>query len=539
MVPVAVGSGCWVLGFGGLRGWITAAGIAAALIIAPGDLGAQASPYLPLDDIAYEYIDALIARGELGALSALERPYTVGAVRTALGEDVSRARRRVVESWVGALRARLSTLGIVEENGGGAGGTERERAMYVRAALTPFATAETSARRELMRADDVSAVHPGLAMELGFRGGPVVAVTRVLSDRRYKEDPEYPGKQDRALAGRVEDAYVEGQWRYGTLALGRLARNWGPYQLDGFQLGNYAYTYDHLYGKLGTERLHLSALFARLDDMQVAPDSLMQRYVAMHRLAGRWRGLEVALSESFLFGGVGQGLDLSFLNPFNVHQLTWYNERKEGNVGYALDLVWRPRDLGVLGIQLFLDDYQVDRCDPLCNEPPSYGVTVSAEGLPLPRGGVQRWFASYTRLTHLAYRAPQPAERYVVLGVGLGRGFTDYDELRAGLDLALLPGATVRPYAAYRRQGEGDYRVPFPPPEEYADTPEFLGGVVQRTVRVGVSGAVVLLGVLQLRADVGYNSDQNAGHVVGASRSGFEGRVRVALDPALLVKGEL
>ena len=46
--------------------------------------GAQGSPVLPLDDVSYVYLDALMARGQLRGLSALERPYTVAAVRAAL-----------------------------------------------------------------------------------------------------------------------------------------------------------------------------------------------------------------------------------------------------------------------------------------------------------------------------------------------------------------------------------------------------------------------------------------------------------------------
>ncbi|HEX6161054.1 MAG TPA: hypothetical protein VF111_12860, partial [Thermoanaerobaculia bacterium] len=55
-----------------------------ALLVGASALGAQGSPYVPLDDIAYRYIDALMSRGEFRQLSALERPYTVRAVQSAI-----------------------------------------------------------------------------------------------------------------------------------------------------------------------------------------------------------------------------------------------------------------------------------------------------------------------------------------------------------------------------------------------------------------------------------------------------------------------
>src|SRR5437763_12214818 len=60
------------------------------LCVWPPSVYAQASAYVPLDDIAYTYIDALMARGALRELSVLERPFTERAVRVAI--DSARAR---------------------------------------------------------------------------------------------------------------------------------------------------------------------------------------------------------------------------------------------------------------------------------------------------------------------------------------------------------------------------------------------------------------------------------------------------------------
>jgi hypothetical protein len=137
-------------------------------------------------------------------------------------------------------------------------------------------------------------------------------------------------------------------------------------------------------------------------------------------------------------------------------------------------------------------------------------------------------------VTNLAYRTPQRWETWSVGGTGLGHARADYDELRAGLDLAIIPRATVRVYGARRRQGEGDFRLPFPPATDYATTDGFLSGTVATTTRVGTRVSAAWRNA-SLRADVGYNRTANAGHVPGASTSGIEAAARLSVEWSRLV----
>jgi hypothetical protein len=500
--------------------WVVVVAVAASAYLPPRPLGAQGSPYVPLDDVAYAYVDALVARGWLSALSVLERPYTARQIAAALDAEAPAASGRVVAGWRRALRTSLARYVEV-------GGAERE--LRVAATVGAQFTGQSSARRELMLADSVSGGYPGLWTQAFATAGPAVGAWRVVGDGRLKPDPEFAGSKKRKITGRVEDAYVAGQWRLGEIFLGRQGRNWGPSPLVGLQLGPYAYSYDQLYGRLGPDALHLATLLARLDDTGVGPDSLVQRYLALHRVSGRWRRLEAAVAEAVLYGGVGRGFELAYANPLNVFMLAQYNEEKAGNISYGFDLAYRTRSRGIYSGQLLYDDFQIDGCQPDCLEPPSYGVSITAEGVPL--AGDQRAFASYTRVSSLAYRTPEPLETYQVFRVGIGRGFSDYDEARLGLDLALVPQATTRVYAAYRRQGEGDYRRPYPSPDQYAATPELLQGVVMRVGRVGLQASGRLGPYLTLGADVGVNRVTNEAHVQGRTRTLFEGRLGIALQP--------
>lgn len=485
---------------------------------------AQGSTYVPLDDPAYGYVDALLARGALHMLPALERPYLASRLREALTASDTISLGRVERGWVRALDVAIRRW----ELDGGDVPTSR---------LTPFllGTAESSGRRELMQADGWKGASPGAGARFALAAGPLVAAGRLQLDNRLEHDPEFAGSKKRAVTGRVEDAYIAGQWRWASAFVGRTARNLGPWTHPGLQIGGYAYSWDHLQARLGGDRIALSSMVARLEPYRSggATDTLWyERHFAMHRLSGRWRDVDLAASEAVVYGGIGRGTELAYANPLTLYQLAQYNETRDGNVNYALDVAWRPGRRGAYAAQLLVDDFQIDRCSPACAEPASWGLTLSAEGVPLT--GAHRLFGSYTRLSNLTYNTNVAFERWTTFGTSLGRPFSDYDEWRTGVDVALLAQLPVRAYVAGRRQGEGGYRAPFPSTVEMPTVPAFLAGTVERTVRAGVSGAGVIHRRIGVSADLGWNAVRDADHVQGRRRDGFEGRVRASIDVGAL-----
>lgn len=476
---------------------------------------AQASPYLPLDHPAYAMVDALMARGELAGLWRLERPYRVQDIREALDAPDQPVANAVVASWRAAVVRGLD----IEFGAVRAPDAEPEALVNLEA----FVTAQSSGQRELMLADTVSGAYPGLGGRAIVAAGPFIATGRLALDRRLKDDPDFVGKKDRGMIGRNLEGYFSAQFRYGELFFGRTARSWGPGRVRGLQLGDAPDAYEHVYGRIGSSRLRLSAMLARLDDWRYGADSIANRFFAIHRIAVRIGPLEIGGTESMLYGGRGRGLELAYANPLSVYSITQYNENQQGNVNVGLDASLQTRRFGTIGIQGMLDDLQVDECGANCEEPPSYGVTLTWDGLPLGRG--QTAFATYTRLTNLAYRTPAPHEQYAFLGIGLGHAFTDYDEMRLGAELALLGNVVLKPYVARRRQGEGSFRAPFPLPADYATTPGFLAGTVMRTTRIALAGTSLALGRLSVDTDVGLNRVTNARHVARDVTAEFEGRV--------------
>jgi hypothetical protein len=493
----------------------------------------SASPYLPLDDPGYAIIDALQSRGVFRSLSMLERPYTIGAIERAVRSDSSQDTLK--QSLLRELLRVIRKYQLPAPSDSGA--TLR---VLVNGEL--YVTAQRSARRELMLGDTTAGVYPAALGRAIVQGGPWIVAARIIADERLKHDPEFTGKTDKTLAGRTEDAYLAGQWRFGEIFFGRLGRNWGPPVVDGLLLGHYVYTYDHLALTLGVPAFHLTTIAARLDDRATPPDTVAQRYFSIHRLSGRWRSLEIAASEAIIYGGRGRGFEPKWLNPINGFYLSQLNESpnvngssgSDGNMSYGLEAALHDTPLGILRGEFQLDDIAVNKCDSFCKKPPSYGLTISADGIRIPGGerfGDPRAFAWYTRVTNLTYRNATSFEQYMFENVGLGRGFSDYDELRVGVDVIACSRVPIKLYAAERRQGEGDYRIPQPPASTFPETPTFLSGVVENISRIGVSGAGTLSAAFEFSGDFGYNRVRNADHVIGRGRTGVEARLKLSFHP--------
>lgn len=488
-----------------------------------------ATPYLPLDDVGYNYIDALREQPGIRSLAALERPYTARQIRIAVDSALGASPSRVEQSFLDALSGTISKYELVPA-------AQDPSAPRARFDGNVYATAQTSGRRELMLADTGTSVIPAGSLRLMMAGGPIAGAIRVEIDPLLNHDPEFSGRKDRKLAARTHDGYLLGRWQYGELFFGRTDRNWGPQVFSGLQLGNYAYSYDHFYGRFGSDRLHWSMVTARLENYVEAPGRESVRYFSIHRLGGKLGKLDLAFSEAYVYAGVGRGLEFSLINPLNVFALSWRDESMDGNLSLGFESSYRTDRFGTYSLHALMDDYQIDKCDTTCNEPSSTGITLSAERLPIADG--LKAFAAFTRVSSLTYRTPRPDEMYAIHGIGLGRGSSDYEEWRVGMDIALIPRVPVRAYVGSRRQGEGDYRSPFPKRTalDAKRIPALLIGEATKITRFGVSGGGFFARGFRFTGDVGYNSVSPTVSPLHIAGSGFEGRIRVSFEPPIGLK---
>lgn len=441
-----------------------------ALLLLPAIArGQEASPYLPISHWAMPYIEHLIAAGRIPDPSPLSRPFKVEQIARAL--DAVDSTVVTGAEWAVVKRIKRDIARTM-------------RGPSARLDLDAGIAASSHARRDPLRA-----AGPGHATVTGGAGltlyfGPAVLVSHPYFDTRLKWDPDYLGKKDRVIAGRAGDAYVSAQWRLGELFFGSTDRNWGPPFVDGLLVSPSPYSYDHFDVRIGTPGLYLEGLITQLDDLPDTSGAMNHRYFIGHRLTVRppWN-TSFSLWEGTLIAGPSRQLEPWFANIFTLGILQQYDQGSQANNLLGIDVTTRVARTQLYG-SLLIDDIQVDRSSAGDKEPPSYGITLGAQG------GIAHfgWTAFYTQVANLTYRTPNPAETVMRRDVGLGRNFSGYDQLTLRGSAIAGPGLLLEPEVTLLRQGQSDFRLPYPTVAQYDSTPTLFVGPVTRTLRLALAG---------------------------------------------------
>lgn len=417
-------------------------------------------------------LDALtqwvVAEGGLPALDPLTRPVRFAALRRAVDAQDTLALSVAGLRAYRWLRDELGAAGdstvVVAELGAG---TWRD------------------GRRESFRAGGSSGSGLSGGIWLHLVRGPLVVVLNPGFDERLKDDPEYTGKIDRFVTGRLQTGYLAVTGRVGDLVAGRMARSWGPSLFPGLQLSPSAYATDQLAGTVRLGRFELTTLAQRLDDVVDTtlppPVTPVNRWFLAHRLtfnAGHRAWL--ALSETGVYGGPGRGFEPAFHMPLNLALLTEFNERRQVNLLWGLEGHLRPVRGMALDAQAVIDDIQIHDQQLGDQRPMSGGLTIQASGA-LPAAPVHAT-VGYTRVWSLTYRNSfAPYEAYAVSGIGIARNFSDYDQALLRLETRPFVTLHVALDVSYLRQGSGDFRQPFPPDSVLAQPGQgFLVAPVER-----------------------------------------------------------
>ncbi len=481
---------------------------ALALVLGASSLAAQATPYVSLDDPDLALVEQLIQRGVIDDPQPMVRPLLASEIAAALA-GAHQAPDGADATLLERLRARFAAPEAEAwwEAGGAAG-----------------AEAYSTPRRDLLHPVGDEGVSPYAELRLAAGFGNVVAVTRPAAEPRVTDDPDWPGRRNVDVAGRMLEGYLSAQFKYVRLTYGQLQHNWGPAGLPGLPLSSYGYERQGLLFQLGNNKVRLSALAT---DLAPGPDSAgteVNRYYFVHRLGVRVSPrLDIAIWEANVLSGEGRAFETRYRNPLSVGYLAnTIGLGDRGNVMLGADVRWMVDRRATLEAQVAIDDIWFKNRQ---NNRDRFGVTVSAHG-PLLRRAV--WRAQYSVVSALALRAFNPADNFSDAGVGIGRNFSDNDFWRASVSFPVRNRWVVAPEVALLRQGEGAINTPYPVGEERQTTPTLFIGTVERTWRLGLT-ATGREGPLTVSADVGVHRVQNAGHVEGANDTELAFRVRATL----------
>jgi len=464
----------------------------------------QASPYVALDDWMMPVIEQLIRSGVIVDPDPLTRPLRRADLLAAL-DDAD------MESLPGSIRRSIERLQDALE-------PVTENHMWFEGYAG--ATGGTHGRRHPLREGGNGAVSP----QAGLRGtatfGSVVASSHIYVDQRLDDDPDFTGNKDKWLTHRITDAYLSLQFEYGEVFFGSVDRNWGPTGISGSLVSPEPYSYDHVMLRLGSSRIGIQSLLTDLDSYQDPSGVQVQRWWVTHRVMFRpWQSFVASLSQATLWVGVGRGVELRWLNPLKLSRSTALDEptADSSNSVYGADFwLLLPRNIN-LQANFTVDDFGFQ----FGSIAPDRLIGSAAIDIPITHQTSAR--ASFAFVSSLAYRASRGAlETIMRRGIGLGRNFSDYTE--STISLTTLPATlfTVTPEVTLLRQGEGDFRQPFPLPPA-PDHPFIFEGVIEDTWRTAVRLTATLLDHLDVSGHAGVHFIRNSGHVAGEGRTVFVG----------------
>jgi hypothetical protein len=483
--------------------------MALAGVLAPARTAAQASPYIPLDDPRLPLLEHLIAQGTVEDPSPMVRPFRrTDALRVLADADST---------------AGSSTLALIRQlREDFAETTGNSWSIEVRAGGQAY----SHPRRELLHPVGSSGTRPYAELHGAATFGNIVLVTRPVVEPRLKDDPDWPGRRDADVPARMADAYLAAQFKYGSVFYGQMGRSWGPVGLPGIPLSDYGYERQGLALDVGTRTLRLSALATELQDEVDSLGRTVHRYYFVHRLDASFsRRFSLGLWEGVVLAGADRNFEARYRNPLSISYLAnTIGLGDRGNVLLGADIRWRAVGRTTFKAQLALDDFWYRNRH---RNRDRWALTVGAEGPLLERAA---WHALYTQVSSLALRAFSSAENFTDAGVGIGRNFSDQDQLSVKVTLPVRERWLLSPELTVLRQGEGRINDPYPEPDvnDVLDTPALFIGIVERTYRaaIGLSGAT---GPLALIANAGFHHVVNSGHEQGRTVNRFEGRIQATV----------
>lgn len=437
----------------------------------------------------------LIAEGGLERVDPLTRPYRLAALRRAAAAQdtalLSAAGRRAF-GWLEAeLAAVADSTAVVCELG---------EALY------------RNGRRDSFRQGGTPGAGAMGGVWVSLTRGPWVVVFNPAFENRLRDDPEYTGKKDRFIAGRLQTGYVALTGERGDLFFGRASRNWGANLFQGLQLSPSAYSTDMLSGTLRIGRFELTTIAQRLDDYDTTSAVPIGRYFLAHRLSVRaWRGAWIALTETGVYAGPGRGFEPAFHAPLNPGLLSEFNEQRDVNLMWGAELHARLGHGLTLDGQGVIDDIQIDRGALEDRRPWSGGFTLVVSAA-LPRSPMHA-SVGYTQVRSLTYRNSSAGyDVYAAGGVGIARNFSDYDQVLVRLERRLSARTHVALDGSYLRQGSGDLRLPFPPDTVLAGGGQgFLVAPVRHGAGVRLSAAAEPLNGILVSGELGLNGKLGGG----------------------------
>ncbi|HEX3018697.1 MAG TPA: hypothetical protein VHP36_00270 [Chitinispirillaceae bacterium] len=357
----------------------------------------------------------------------------------------------------------------------------------------------------------------------------------VDADKRYEDDPLYPAHTQRAVRARIEDAYMQLDWKYGFFRLGRLKRNWGPFSDRSLILSANPYSYDAFEWQIHSSFFEFRHLFAPFySERYYATDNGYQtnRFLTAHSINlifGQWATLGV--SEAVVFSREKSFPDMHYLNPVSIYTVVNTNQEGAGNLMLAFQWNVHPfvKFITLKG-QVLLDDFQVDNELVTDKEPAHYGIDMGIywnNPFKIPFEHLLK--TEFSRHSQWLYTVTDMnadlGERYTYNGKSLGAPSNDGDRFSTGFTVVGRNFWYGTAELAFQRNGIRNVlsRWRDSEPGKVPGLPDDSPDVMEKTFCTGMNAGFYFRNLLDLR--IGFsgcwtkNKDNIAGSVYEFSPS--------------------
>ncbi|HPE57954.1 MAG TPA: capsule assembly Wzi family protein [Bacteroidales bacterium] len=306
-------------------------------------------------------------------------------------------------------------------------------------------------------------------------------------DEAYANDTAYfvgTGKLTDDVLGRASEAYLQWNLKNFGFFVGRLGRNFGINNEPGLLLSNNPFSYDHLALKFSNRVLNFTFLLTRMNDLygydirdSVPVYSWNRRFLSVHRFEiSLLQNLEIAFSESILFGGQDQSIRFQYINPANIvffSKITDRNsyEEQKANAFMSFEVFYKPINKITLFSQLLIDDIDFKK-DLREQYPDRLGLTGKMVYSDLLR--VSQIYLVYNRISNWTYNSFYNWANYTYYGASLGFPNNGFEKITLGADIFRLAPFIFNVEFNAQRQRAQDLSSPF-----IAEKTEFPIGIAE------------------------------------------------------------
>ncbi len=424
---------------------------------------------LPLTDPAYTQLDGLMRQGCAEARVSQFRPFFVGDIRNAI---------KAAESDSSCTGMLLSSLRLRFPEDTAPRDTSRSRLSFGAAGTLQATGLKNGTFRPLWQdVRPTAAGEPAVVgvgrVRLTLDGGPhLLLVTEAFGETDVRNDPtirESPFRSTHGVLG-FQDAYISAQVSKLVISLGRAREAWLGDGTKSIALSANGPAYDRLLLSLRFNKFELRAFAATINDVlldsttDVLPVGVSQqrwhRFAFGHGLTYHpTRKIELTIGETAVVQRQGFTVDLAYLNPLMIYQVTQHDTSQNGAGDANLTGFLAARATvgkATLSGELLIDDIQIDSKDR-ANYPNQLGWNLEAAyALPivLPTSvGVQyRRIDSFTYIGQVDYSKvyqnfDQPLGSELGPDADMIRG---YGEVWASGRLRFVGGIAKWRHGAYR-----------------------------------------------------------------------------------------